>query len=108
MSSPYDAGALIGQVIGLPIFYLVIMLGAAWVLDRILVDYLDDYVLAFVSFLPAALIILLVALAGLGQGEPGSADRISGWIRFGAAILAAVVGFVNRIASVDEEFGENG
>lgn len=102
-TTPFQVGYLIGHVVGAPAINLAIMLGAAWLLDKVLRDQLSDYYLAFASFAPAALLLVLAALARLREHPSGDPGHLYAMIDAGGAVLAMAIGFAIRISDTDEE-----
>ena len=107
MSAYYNAGLILGTAVGGTLLKFAMLFGGAWVFDKLLRGRLQDYYLAFVSFMPVALILLLGDFAGYASAAH-SPDSLRAKVSLGGTILAVVVGLFIRIKEVDEEVGENG
>jgi hypothetical protein len=107
VSAYASAGQLLGTAVIWPVFALAAMIWVAEYLDRYFKKWFDDYVLAFVSFLPLAALLTLGSLASFVQAsEAGQILRAK--IALGATLVAVAIGFAIRIKGVDEELEPRG
>jgi hypothetical protein len=104
----FDVGQMAGAAVLVPALETALILGGAWLFDKVLKNHLQDYALAFVSALPVALLLLLSRLNNLAHHPAGDPGRTLALIGACGTILALVVAFAWRVTDVDEKGEKNG
>lgn len=103
----FSAGQFLGSVVFWPILALGAMIWVAEFLDRYFRAWFEDYVLAVMSYLPLASLLVLGSYGNFIRAQ-GDAEILRAKVALGAMLVALFIGFAVRIAGVDEELDGHG